>query len=288
MGKMATETRPVPAMGETVEISVGRLAAAAHALGRRVLHARKPGPISSKPEPGPKPETGPRPWRTRKALAALQAAQPSQGAADGVIWASTQALALADALVAERDLASRVWLDTLMAGPIAGPDLGLCVLGPAANHLGQLWLDDRASFNQVTLGMWRLRRLYEDLRDALSQDSSPMVASASVRSILLAAAPGEQHSFALPLVAGLFEGRDWFAEVLPNDDGRSLLAEVAARPVDAVGLTVSRADLMAPLTALITQLRLVAVKMLMCWLPAWAPMQHLAMRAMPWIRWKPG
>jgi MerR family transcriptional regulator, light-induced transcriptional regulator len=240
------------ALPQSISQGVGRIADAARQLHRQMLRADRD-PARGARNSGAGPATAP---GTASLNPGNQTAA-SQGHRDG--WAGARAAELADAAVGSPDLNTTSWIEYLLAGPVRPVDLGLSVLGPAAGILGTMWLEDRASFNQVGLGMWRLRRLHEDLRDRLSLDAGQLPVTGHTRTILLASAPGEQHSFGLSLVAGLFESRRWFAEVLSGDDGRSLLAEVAARPVDVAGLTISRADLAPQLAALIAQIRLVSI-----------------------------
>lgn len=173
-------------------------------------------------------------------------------------WVQARVNALAHGLIKDQGISTEAWLEQLLDGPIVPEQLGLRVLGPAANLLGQMWLEDCASFNQVGLGMWRLRHLHEDLRDRMSIDSPVLGNSGPSRSICLSGAPGERHTFGASLVAGLFESQGWFAEVMPSDDGASLLSEIAARHVDAVGLTLARVELLEGLDSFIARIRLVS------------------------------
>jgi MerR family transcriptional regulator, light-induced transcriptional regulator len=173
-------------------------------------------------------------------------------------WVQARVKALALGLIKDQGISTEAWLEQLLDGPIVPEQLGLRVLGPAANLLGQMWLEDRASFNQVGLGMWRLRHLHEDLRDRMSIDSPVLGKCGPPRSICLSGTPGERHTFGASLVAGLFESQGWFAEVMPADDGASLLSEIAARHVDVVGLTLARPELLEGLDSFIAHIRLVS------------------------------
>ncbi|MCU0881357.1 MAG: cobalamin-dependent protein [Hyphomonadaceae bacterium] len=241
--------RRAGALPHSISQGVGRIADAARQLQRQILR------VEHTPNHAPQSAHG-----HQRADDTSPSRPMPEAQHDGApSWSAARATELADAAIAAPDLGTAEWIEYLLDGPVRPVDLGLAVLGPAAGLLGTMWLDDRASFNQVGLAMWRLRRLHEDLRDRLSLDTGPTPPTGAPRTIVLAAAPGEHHSFGLSLVAGLFETRGWHAEVLAGDDGRSLIAEVAARAVDVAGLTISRADLVPQLSATIAQIRLASL-----------------------------
>jgi MerR family transcriptional regulator, light-induced transcriptional regulator len=246
--KSAAKARPdLPfGFGQSVTKMATDAAQSARDIGRRMLRAGR----------NTSPKAHNQVGNVRKAL--MQRANKAITEPTQETWAIQQAGLLAAALANDHDVSSAAWLDTLFAGPLAASEIGFAVFGPAAAQLGQMWLDDQVSFNQVGLGMWRLRRLHEDLRDRLNLQALAGNSGDRAKTILLSATPGENHSFGLSLVAGFFEDKGWFAEALPNDAARTLIAEVMAREVDVVGLTLSRADLVAPLTELIGHLRTVS------------------------------
>jgi methanogenic corrinoid protein MtbC1 len=234
------------AIGQSVTKMATNAAQSAREIGRRMMRANRT--VNQQPNNQVS--------RVRKAQ--MQRANKAITELSQDTWATQQAGLLANALANDHDLSSAVWLETLFSGPFAKNEIGFAVLGPAAALLGQMWQDDQVSFNQVGLGMWRLRRLHEDLRDRLNSGCTASSEVTRARTILLSTTPGENHSFGLSLVAGLFEDKGWFAEALPNDGARTLIAEVIGREIDVVGLTLSRADLMDPLTELIGHLRTVS------------------------------
>jgi methanogenic corrinoid protein MtbC1 len=118
------------------------------------------------------------------------------------------------------------------------------LLEPTARHLGELWNEDRIDFVDVTLGVARLQRLvhvFEGLDQLPNYDEK--------RRLLLACAPGDQHSLGSTIVqkflraagwhvctlatprmedAADFAAREWFGVVgfsLGSDNNRNSLAE---------------------------------------------------------------
>jgi methanogenic corrinoid protein MtbC1 len=78
------------------------------------------------------------------------------------------------------------------------------LLEPTARHLGELWNEDRVDFVDVTLGVARLQRLvhvFEGLDQVPGYDEK--------RKVLLACAPGEQHSLGSTIVQKFLRAAGW-------------------------------------------------------------------------------
>ncbi|MCS6855653.1 MAG: cobalamin B12-binding domain-containing protein [Elioraea sp.] len=84
--------------------------------------------------------------------------------------------------------------------------LYLELVGPAAARLGQMWHDDTVSMAEVTVGLACLQRLIHALGPAFHQDD---LRPDPRRRILLAPMPGEQHSFALVIIAEFLRRAGW-------------------------------------------------------------------------------
>lgn len=83
-------------------------------------------------------------------------------------------------------------------------DLHAELLEPAARLLGELWNEDDIDFVDVTLGVSRLQRLvhvFEGLDQVPDYDDK--------RRVLLAAAPGEQHSLGSTIVQKFLRAAGW-------------------------------------------------------------------------------
>lgn len=78
------------------------------------------------------------------------------------------------------------------------------LLEPTARHLGELWNEDRIDFVDVTLGVARLQRL---VRSFEGLDGHP--AYDEGRKVLLATAPGEQHSMGNSIVQKFLRAAGW-------------------------------------------------------------------------------
>lgn len=144
--------------------------------------------------------------------AALPPRQEAAGHAPGVEEVSAMAEA-----ARRNDLATLIALvDRLCAAGAALDHLYLQLVSPSAALLGQMWHDDTASIAEVTVGLACLQRLVHAFGPAFHQDD---LRPDPRRRVLLTPLPGEQHSFALVLVAEFLRRAGWDA-----DNGRVLSA----------------------------------------------------------------
>lgn len=92
----------------------------------------------------------------------------------------------------------------LKDGGVSLDDLHADLLEPTARLLGDLWNEDKADFVDVTIGVSRLQRLvhvFEGLEVVGDYDEK--------RRVLLAAAPGEQHSLGSTIVQKFLRAGGW-------------------------------------------------------------------------------
>lgn len=122
-------------------------------------------------------------------------------------------------------------------------------LAPAARLLGELWLSDECDFLAVTIAVARLERLFMTI--------APRAATApdGTHRVLLAPAPGNQHSFGLSLVEERFRHAGWTVDCCGIGDGGEMLRLVAAIRYDVIGLSVHSGVILPELTAMIARLR---------------------------------
>lgn len=110
------------------------------------------------------------------------------------------------------------------------------LLAPAARRLGELWEDDACDFLDVTIGLWRLQEVMREIAWGSPVITGPL--SVPHRA-LFTPMPGEQHSFGATMVHEVFVRAAWDSEVLVAPEMRQLIAKVANKPYDLVGLTLS-------------------------------------------------
>lgn len=142
----------------------------------------------------------------------------------------------------------------LKDGGVSLDDLHAELLEPAARRLGELWEDDTVDFVDVTIGVSRLQRLvhlFEGLDQVPGYDEK--------RRVLLACAPGEQHSLGSTIVQKFLRSSGWHVWTCTSPRIEEP-AEIAAREWFAVvGFSVSSDLHVDALAAAIARLREVSV-----------------------------
>lgn len=113
-------------------------------------------------------------------------------------------------------------------------DQALCLdlLAPAAKLLGILWEEDRATFADVTVGLARMQQIVQELSARSAPDDTD-----PDRTALLAAVPGEQHTFGVVLVADAFRRADWRVKVATEARAEDLADIAAEESFDLIGLS---------------------------------------------------
>lgn len=112
------------------------------------------------------------------------------------------------------------------------------ILVPVAQNLGVMWEQDFCDLLQVTEAMGRLQSL---LREAIGSQVEHGIGQPKGR-ILLAAAPGETHTFGLCTVAGHFRDAGWATAIVGGttpDSLAMLLADLANGWYDVLGLSLA-------------------------------------------------
>ena len=130
------------------------------------------------------------------------------------------------------------------------------LLAPTARRLGVLWEEDSCDFLDVTIGLWRLQEVMREIAWGSSQITGPM---SGPRRALFAPMPGEQHSFGATMVHEVFGRAGWDSEVLICPEPREIVAKVARRSYDVIGLTISCDASIVPLGDLIKAIRSVSM-----------------------------
>lgn len=131
--------------------------------------------------------------------------EPAAGTASAIPRARTAEIADLTLLVIGPDNDDAVnYLLRLKDEGVSLDDLHAELLEPAARRLGELWNEDSIDFVDVTLGVSRLQRLvhvFEGLGQIPDYDDK--------RRVLLASAPGEQHSLGSTIVQKFLRASGW-------------------------------------------------------------------------------
>lgn len=130
-------------------------------------------------------------------------------------------LAYVDEVVARGHSLDRVFLD---------------LFSPTARLLGHMWRDDLLSFTDVTIGMSRLQQVVRQLSPGFEQQEE---AGGRRGRILLAPAPGEQHSFGLSLLECFFRRAGWDVCGGSAQTRAELIRSAREEWLDVVGISLS-------------------------------------------------
>lgn len=149
------------------------------------------------------------------------------------------------------DAAVQQCLDGLRARGMAYHRLWLGLLAPAAREMGERWCSDQCDFNEVTVAVGRLQQV---LRDHGRQLASGRPSGAG-HSILLAASPGEQHTFGLSMVGEFFHQAGWDVSTSFLSLHQAPQKLVREHWYDVVGLTLGGVAHMDRLVQCIDEIR---------------------------------
>jgi methanogenic corrinoid protein MtbC1 len=106
------------------------------------------------------------------------------------------------------------------------------------------------------MGLWRLQ---EVMRDIAARTPKLVNSLRAPRSILIAAMPGDQHTFGASMLDEVFARAGWQSELMPVPERRELLNCLSRKSFDLAALTISRDCPSAALSGLIKAMRGVSV-----------------------------
>jgi methanogenic corrinoid protein MtbC1 len=111
------------------------------------------------------------------------------------------------ALAMQADLPGALsYLEALRARGMTLERIYLDLLSPVARRLGVMWEEDECDFTTVTIGLSCLHQVVREYSPAFTLRAARAEPD---RRVLLAPAPGEQHSFGILVVEQFFRGAGW-------------------------------------------------------------------------------
>ncbi len=138
------------------------------------------------------------------------------------------------------------------AGHMTLESLCLDLLQPAARQLGELWMEDLASFTDVTIGMLRL---HEGLNAVTGLTRESVQEGRRRHRILLAPAPGDDHRFGLAMVGAFFQQAGWMVTTAHQDSLPDIEAMLRRDWYGVLGVSVSAETHLAALSQALPRLR---------------------------------
>lgn len=125
------------------------------------------------------------------------------------------------------------------------------LLSPTAKRLGEMWVEDLCSFTDVTVGLCALQSLLRSLTSGDAIDPKTMHDGR----MMIAATPGEQHTFGVLMLETFFRRAGWDVVGMPLSTCDEILAAVGRKPFAIVGFSLSRESALGELTDLIKTVR---------------------------------
>lgn len=119
----------------------------------------------------------------------------------------------------------------------------LQLITPAAQHLGQGWVDDRISFTDVTIGAGLLQQLFSSLMDDFHAEGLGSHDESEAPSGFFCTLPGASHRLGVQMVRAFFTRAGWQTR-LGKGDETTLIAQMVGAQPDLIGLSLgSETDL---------------------------------------------
>ncbi|MGF1456779.1 MAG: B12-binding domain-containing protein [Alphaproteobacteria bacterium] len=160
---------------------------------------------------------------------------PPNGA--GAMIGDPDVIRLESLLLTGDDTAAREFVNDLRDDGVALETIYLELLAPTARYLGEGWDDDRLDFADVTLGLARLHRLLHELRSNVVMPA--FRDGESIRRILLAPTPKEQHTLGVLILSDFFRSAGWRVDEELGPTREQLCTMVEQTRFDVLGLSVS-------------------------------------------------
>jgi methanogenic corrinoid protein MtbC1 len=148
--------------------------------------------------------------------------------------------------------AAAAFIGRLRARDVSLPRIYLELLAPTARLLGQMWSEDRCDFTSVTIGLCCLQQLVLENSHAFEPRRGR---PGSIRRILLAAVPGEQHSLGLLIVGEFFRRQGWEVISGTGASAREIVATTRKQWFSMVGFSLTCESRIESLAALIHDIR---------------------------------
>ncbi|HEU4408983.1 MAG TPA: cobalamin B12-binding domain-containing protein [Polyangiaceae bacterium] len=141
------------------------------------------------------------------------------------------------------------FIETLVRQGVPLEVVLLHLIAPAARLLGDEWLADQTSWGEVTIGLGTLQQVVHVFGPRFSPEAPDRGL------VVLAAAPREQHTLGLYVLAEFLRRAGWDVQVDPAISDADLIALVESTHVELIGISVSNTDLVPSLDALVAAIR---------------------------------
>ena len=143
-------------------------------------------------------------------------------------------------------------VEALQAKGVPVEAICLQLLAPAARLLGEFWEQDVCDFTEVTVALGSVQRMLHELGPGLEHR---LPETSCGLSILLLAAPGEQHTLGIVMVSDFFCRAGWDVYGRPGADTAQVLASLGKGKFHALGFSLAAESDLDALPQLIASVR---------------------------------
>lgn len=163
---------------------------------------------------------------------------------------STEIDALAHIVLGDDLEAAATYVTIMRDRGLSMETLYVELLEPTARHLGEMWDRDECDFIDVTIGVGRLQKLL-----AIFNDTYTIPELGTRRRVLMATAPGNQHSFGASMIEKLLSAAGWQVDIEYSGSAAELVEAVRRSWFAVVGLTAGSDAQLEALNSVIIEIR---------------------------------
>jgi len=157
---------------------------------------------------------------------------------------------LADIVLGPDLEAAAAYVTTLRDRGLSMETLYVELLEPTARRLGAMWEEDECDFIDVTLGVARLQKLL-----AIFNDTHHVAELDTRRTVLMASAPGNQHSLGIAIVERFLRGAGWQVQTELSGSAARIVKATRENWFAVIGLTAASDGQIDALKATIADIR---------------------------------
>lgn len=147
--------------------------------------------------------------------------------------------------------ASLKFISSLLDRGVPIESIYLDLISPAAKFLGEMWVEDRCDFAQVTLGSSCLQRTVATLSEKHASQRNLL----SRRSAIMLTMPGDQHTLGSTIAAEFLRRYGWDVECMSPESVDDVYQITQMQEFDIIGFSVSCDDDIGSLAEVIQSAR---------------------------------
>lgn len=177
-------------------------------------------------------------------------APPVEALVEALLPSGADVDALAHIVLGDDLEAAATYVTVMRERGLSMETLYIELLEPTARHLGKMWDNDECDFIDVTIGVGRLQNLL-----AIFNETYALPQLGTKRKVLMATAPGNQHSFGASMVERLLSAAGWQVDAEFSGEADEIISAVRRNWFAVIGLTAGSDLQLEGLESIIAQVR---------------------------------